>query len=176
MRDNKTPGAWQRCCQRNKAKKPAKPCSCPSDGVSTICKVKKHSQRAKDLQSAGLTAQIPVDKLTFTIWSAFYDPFIMGGSCHYDGGIKVDPGTKYELGRGFFGYLIQNPITKETHVAEASTGAFVGSTIEAVRRDIRKGEIEVMRLQVAESAERAKKVRLMDPDDFWRRMARAEKR
>lgn len=63
MRDNKEPGAWQRCRQRNKGKKPAKSCSCPVTGVSTTCKVKLHSQRAKDLQSVGLSSQIPVDKL-----------------------------------------------------------------------------------------------------------------
>lgn len=54
MRDNKTLGSWSRCRERNKAKKPAKPCTCPVDGLSTSCRVKAHKQRAQDLQSVGL--------------------------------------------------------------------------------------------------------------------------
>lgn len=53
MRDNKKPGAWQRCRLRNKAKKPSKPCSCPIGGWSTSCEVKAHKQRAQDLQAVG---------------------------------------------------------------------------------------------------------------------------
>jgi len=110
------------------------------------------------------------------VWSRFFDPFIIGGSCHYDGGIEVDPGIKYDLGKGFFGYLIQNPITKNTHVAEAKSGAFVGSTLEGVRRDIETAECDLagMKKQVADSVVRAKKVRRMDPEEFWGRMVRAE--
>jgi hypothetical protein len=110
------------------------------------------------------------------IWSRFYSPFIMGGSCHYDGGIEVDPGLKYSLGNGFFGYLIENPVTKNTHVAEATSGAFVGPTLEAVRRDIETAQcdLEGMKKQVADSVERAKKVQRMDPQEFWSLMARAE--
>lgn len=170
-RDNKKPGAWQRCRQRNKAKKPAKPCTCGTSGLSTSCKVKEHKQRAQDLQAVGL----PVEG-TFTIWSEFYDPFIFGGSCYYPGGIKVDPGTKFDLGKGFFGYLVQNPVSKRTHVAEATTGAFVGDTLEKVRKDIATGDLEVMKNQVIKSAERAKSIRLMEPAEFWRRMIGAEKK
>ena len=170
-RDNKTPGAWQRCRQRNKTKKPAKLCTCGASGLSTSCKVKVHKQRAQDLQSVGLPVEGP-----FTVWSEFYDPFIFGGACYHPGGIKVDPGVKYDLGGGYFGYLIENPISGRTHVAESTTGGFVGDTIEAVRKDIATGDPAVMKQQVVQAVERAKSMTLMTPEEFWRRMSKAEEK
>ena len=52
--------------------------------------------------------------------------------------------------------------------AEATTGAFVGPTIESVKKDIAKcTDIMLMKMQVAEAAELKKKARRVVPERFW---------
>lgn len=103
------------------------------------------------------------------VWTNGYSPFIMGGDVHGPIGTEIEVGERFDLGRGFFGYLVASPISGKTYVAEATTGAFVGPSLKVVRADVESGEPEDMREQVEEAAERRKKVRMLAPDDFWKR-------
>jgi hypothetical protein len=107
------------------------------------------------------------------VWTEGYSPFILGGECHHPVGVEVEPGEKHDIGGGYYGYVITNPINGDTFVAESTTGAFVGPDLPAVRDDIQscidQGCPEVMEQQVADAAERRKKVRVEKSDRFWAR-------
>ena len=101
------------------------------------------------------------------VWTAAYTPFIMGGDVNAPILTTVPAAGPFDLGRGFKGYLVTAPSGK-TFVAEATTGAFVGPTIESVKKDIAKcTDIMLMKMQVSEAAELKKKARRVAPERFW---------
>ena len=105
----------------------------------------------------------------FLVWTEAYSTFILGGDVHAPVGTRLCVGERLDLGGGFHGYLIQNPRTCQTFIAEATTGAIVGPSLKDVREDIRLGDPDVMRKQVEDATERRKKVRYLPPEEFWGR-------
>jgi hypothetical protein len=104
------------------------------------------------------------------IWTEGYDPFIMGGDCRAPIGLKVEVGEKVPIGKGFFAYVIRNPTRKrKQHIVCAVSGAIVGSSLRGVRKDVKEGDIDVMRKQVRDAKKRRTKVRIVPPDRFWPR-------
>lgn len=110
------------------------------------------------------------------VWTEGYSPFIMGGDVNAPIGADIEVGEKIPLGKGIFGYLVASPISGETFVAEAETGAFVGPTIERVRADIEAADEDVMADQIVAAKERLKKVRTLDAHEFWSRFRKKEKK
>ena len=106
--------------------------------------------------------------MTVRVWTLEYVPFIMGGAVHQPVATEVEPQGEYDLGKGFKGYLIVAPNGK-TFVAEKTTGAFVGPTVEAVRKDIADcKDIELMEKQVVEAREKVKFSRIIPTKEFWK--------
>ena len=108
------------------------------------------------------------------VWTRGYRPWIMGGDVNGPVGIDVEVGEKLELGKGYFGYVVVSPITGSTHVAEAETGAFVGTSLQQVRDDVKEADDDVMQCQIDHAREQRKTVTVLAPDDFWRMLARAK--
>jgi hypothetical protein len=108
------------------------------------------------------------------VWTLGYSPWIMGGDVNGPIGVDIEVGEKLDLGRGYFGYVVVSPITGLTHVAEAETGAFVGTDLETVRGDVKAAEERVMMQQIDMAREQRKRVRVLAPDEFWRRLASAK--
>ena len=105
---------------------------------------------------------------TITIWTLAYRPFIMGGDVHAPVGARVAALGPYDLGKGFEGYVVIDPFTGASAVAEASSGALVGPDLSSVRADIAAADEAVMRRQVEESLETRKKVHVLDAEAFWK--------
>lgn len=103
------------------------------------------------------------------IWTYHYNPFVMGGNCRTIMATEVEAPKAVSLGKGFTGHLIKVPGTRKTRVIEATTGAIVGNTLAAVRRDIETAEKKVMTKQVAHAKKQFKdmEVQNMKPDEFW---------
>lgn len=82
-----------------------------------------------------------------------------------------------DLGKGFYGVLITGP-EGATAVCEATTGAVVGETLEAVRKDIADcADLALMQKQVADAADKAKRDRVqVTPEEFWERLLAARAR
>ena len=93
----------------------------------------------------------------------------MGGDVNVPVGTEIEVGQKVKLGLGYEGYLIVNPFTGETRVAEATTGAIIGPSIEEVRKDIKTGSSEKMVEQMhwATGVVTDKKVEIVSAEDFW---------
>ncbi len=103
------------------------------------------------------------------VWTEAYSPWIMGGDVHAPLGAMLEVGNKFDLGQGQHGYLIQSP-TGELFVAEATTGAFIGPSLEQVREDVAScDDISVMEKQLEAAKLQREKVRVLEPEDFWSR-------
>jgi hypothetical protein len=116
-----------------------------------------------------MTGRDTVTVNTLIVWTEGYNPWIMGGDCHAPIGTSVAVGERFDLGGGYEGYLIANPTTGETFVAEAKTGAFVGPSLASVRKDIEAAAPAVMREQIKAAADRMLKMQILPSDDFWGR-------
>lgn len=104
------------------------------------------------------------------IWTEGYFPFTMGGNVHRPVAAHIpdeELGEKFDLGGGYFGYLLTSPRTEKTYVVESTTGAFIGPTIEVVRADIKDAHAEVMADQLGAGLLRKKKATTVPFDQFW---------
>jgi len=107
------------------------------------------------------------------IWTRGYRPFILGGDVHGPVGVEIaEPGEKHELGKGYDCYVITSPLTGKTYVAEAETGAIVGSLLVGVRDDVTAADSKVMKKQIEEAREQKKHVTVLEADKFWVLMRR----
>ena len=103
------------------------------------------------------------------IWTEAYRPFTMGGDVRRPVATEVVASGLLNLGGGYKGYVVKAP-NGETRVVEATSGAIVGLTLAEVMDDIREASPEVMRTQIANARERAKKADTVDEAEFWRLM------
>lgn len=102
------------------------------------------------------------------IWTRGYRPWILGGDVNAPVGIEIEVGEKLDLGKGFFGYVVTNPKTGDTHVVEAVSGALVGSDLNKVRADVQEcDDIDQMKEQIEKHKKLKKQVEVLDPDKFW---------
>jgi len=108
---------------------------------------------------------------TLLIWTESYNPFQLGGYVHGPVGIHVKVGQRLPLGKGYYGYLVVNPLNGETHVAEELTGALIGPSLASVRKDVAAGDGRTMKNQIdAALARKAGVVVVQDEEDFWQRL------
>ena len=102
------------------------------------------------------------------VWTEAYRPFILGGDVNAPIAADIeDTGPILDLGEGYCGYLLVNPATGDTFVAESTSGAFVGPSIEQVREDIATGSPALMCEQVDAAMERRHKAIMLPADEFW---------
>lgn len=99
------------------------------------------------------------------VWTLKHNPFALGMS-YKPVGCYVEANGPFDLGEGYKGYLVVSPKGK-TFVAEALSGAFVGPSIEAVRKDIETGDLELMKRQVEDAIQQSKAVETIPAEEFW---------
>jgi len=100
------------------------------------------------------------------IWTEAYRPFIMGGNVHAPVSIEMELDDPIDIGHGLQAYLIVDPEGR-THVAESTTGAFIGTTIDQVRADLAAADPEMVKSQMEDAKVRAQKADPLDDDTFW---------
>ena len=100
------------------------------------------------------------------IWKRGYSPFTLGGDVHRPIKMKVEASAPVDLGEGYQGYIIDTPKGK-TLVAESTSGAVVGDTLEMVRADIAAGDPEVMRKQIEDAKRTRDDAEEVSPDVFF---------
>jgi hypothetical protein len=101
------------------------------------------------------------------IWTEAYRPWIMGGDVNAPIWTEVLAGSPVDIGNGFQAYLITSP-SGATYVAEAITGALIGTTIKQVKIDVATGDPEVMLKQIEDAKARVKRADYISPETFWR--------
>lgn len=108
------------------------------------------------------------------VWTRGYRPFILGGNVHAPLATDLEVHKAFKIGRGLSAYVVINPVSGQTHVAESTTGAFVGDTIAAVRKDMEDADPKVVKEQMKWAAKKAKKARVVSTEEFWRHLTIAE--
>lgn len=101
------------------------------------------------------------------VWTAAYRPFMIGGDVRTPIATVLEVGEPVDIGKGMTAYVIVSP-SGQTFIAESTTGAFVGNSLEAVRRDVIFAPPAVMREQLERAAIEANRATLHSVDDFWR--------
>jgi hypothetical protein len=102
------------------------------------------------------------------VWTEAYSPFICGGDVNAPISAEVEVGEPICLDYGIIVYLVPSP-KGEIFVAESTTGAFVGTSLERVRKDIATADPKVMRNQLAKAKERVQKATVLTKEKFWAR-------
>lgn len=109
-----------------------------------------------------------------TIWTRAYRPFIMGGNVNAPIRIEAE-GTAVNLGRGFNGFSVPTPAGGEV-IVDAASGGIVGTSLEQVRSDVAQGDLRIMRKQIADAVEDAKKAEPVEASEFWTMFNRSTRR
>lgn len=102
------------------------------------------------------------------VWTEAYTPFIMGGDVNAPIATEVEVGEPIHLDHGIIVYLVPSP-KGEIFIAESTTGAFVGTSLEDVRQDVATANPQEMQGQLAKAKERVKRATVMDKEKFWAR-------
>jgi hypothetical protein len=101
------------------------------------------------------------------IWTEAYRPFLMGGDVHAPVATEIEVDQPpIDIGGGVQVYVLAAPNGK-TYVAEASTGGFVGTDLEGVKRDLDTADPEVVRKQLEEGLRRREQATRLAPEEFW---------
>lgn len=116
-------------------------------------------------------------KVIRTIFTLGYRPWIMGGSVNYYLAAKVRVTGPHKLGKGFYGYLATGPNGK-TKVADATSGAIIGDTLEEVRNDVATApSIKGMKEQIKEAVAMTKDIYRFEvhPKEFFWKALKMDK-
>ncbi len=103
------------------------------------------------------------------IWTEAYRPFILGGRVNAPiiTQVKISE-PPVALGGNISVHVIVSPVTDKTHVAEASTGALVGDSLDQVRKDFESADLKVIKGQLKEARKRREQCDPVTNDEFWR--------
>lgn len=104
--------------------------------------------------------------MKLTVWTSAYRPFMMGGNVNAPIATEVEVGDSFELGHGIRAHLVVSPSGK-THVAEATTGAFVGTDIDEVKADVSAADPKVMEDQLDWAKKEFEKADHISNERFW---------
>jgi len=113
------------------------------------------------------TELVMMKKIVWTIGGGMRWGIMRFGGSSTNISAEVDVTGPFKLGKGFIGYLAISPVDGSTHVVEAKSGAFVGSSIEEVRKDIKSGTVENMKAQVEKAVNESKYTTRITAEDFW---------
>lgn len=103
------------------------------------------------------------------IYTLSYQPFVMGGDVWQPIAATVEVDGPYEIGGGYKAYVAEAPNGK-IFVAEEQSGALIGPSLEEVREDVRTGDIDIMKQQVADAIVQSKNAEIIEEEEFWRRL------
>ena len=102
------------------------------------------------------------------VWTEAYSPFIMGGDVNAPIATEVEVGEPVQLDHGIVVHLVPSP-RGEVFVVEATTGAFVGTKLDEVKKDVSESDPDIIRMQLVAAKERVKKATILDKEKFWAR-------
>jgi hypothetical protein len=96
----------------------------------------------------------------------------MGGHVHYIISSDIECEGPFDIGKGLFAYTATSPAGIQFVVDSVSLGV-VGNSLDAVRKDVEEGELDVMHQQQRDALARFKAklaagaVEVREPGYFW---------
>jgi hypothetical protein len=112
-------------------------------------------------------------KFVMEICTYQYVPFVMGGETHQPVKTHVEKFERVEIGKGYYGLLVQNPVKNLWHMVQEDCGCIIGThrdkntLIESVMQDVKTGDTSVMKEQIEFGKELVKRAREMEPKKFF---------
>lgn len=108
------------------------------------------------------------DNMKLLIWTEAYQPFIMGGDVNAPIAteIEIPKENIHKLSKDIDVVVICSP-KGAVRIAELSTGAFVGTSLTDVTKDVENASQEVMLQQLEQAKKRVKKARHVTNEHFW---------
>ena len=100
------------------------------------------------------------------VWTSACRPFLMGGNVHAPIATEVEVGDPVTLRYGINVYVVVSP-KGNTFIAEATTGAFVGETVDGVRADLEFAPEDVVQEQLQREGARGRTATPLSPNEFW---------
>lgn len=101
------------------------------------------------------------------IWTEGYRPWIMGGDVNAPLGVEMDGGEPINIGHDIMVHEIKFSDGR-TAIAEATTGAIVGTDLQTVRDDVAATDPAVMQQQVQAAGQRVSRVQRLSESEFLR--------
>lgn len=101
------------------------------------------------------------------IWTEGYRPFILGGDVNAPLGVEVEAGEPIDLGHDIRVHEIKFA-NGRTAIAEATTGAIVGTDLQTVKDDVAQAAPADMHEQIENGRRRLAKVQRLSLDEFLR--------
>ena len=101
------------------------------------------------------------------VWTKAYRPFLMGGNVNAPVSTVVEVGEPVEADNDIKLHEIKSP-QGTTHVVESTTGAFVGTDIEQVKKDIKNADPEVIQDQLENAKRELEACDALDSEAFWK--------
>jgi hypothetical protein len=107
------------------------------------------------------------------IWTEAYRPFIMGGDVYRPVATEVEIGHLHivEAAPDIRIVELTSPYGTQ-HIAEVTSGALVGNSMNSVLQDIAVAEPAMMARQIADAKVRGRRADNVEPDVFWRLLSR----
>lgn len=99
------------------------------------------------------------------IWTEGYRPFIMGGDVNAPLGVEMDGGEPINIGHDIMVHEIKFSDGR-TAIAEATTGAIVGTNLQTVRADVAAANPAVMQQQVQAAGQLVPRVQRLSESEF----------
>ena len=109
---------------------------------------------------------------TLDIWTYGYYPMTLGGPVRRPIKTSVSVGKPADIGAGYSAHLIDTP-SGATVVAEASSGALIGPSLDAARADVASANPKTMAEQIADAIEKRDRASRLEPYEFFRRLRTA---
>jgi hypothetical protein len=105
---------------------------------------------------------------TTLAWTEGYRPFILGGKCHYFFRAEIPVTGVVPLGRGYFALTIVSPRGTTYYVCGVS-GGLLGTDLEQIKTDVKKGEKKVMDEQLRDMKNKGiNETEVVSAAEFWR--------
>lgn len=111
---------------------------------------------------------VPEEKQTSTtmrIWTMGYFPWTMGGEVYRPICCTVNAVGPYTV-KGNKLFVVTSP-KGSTHIAEGTTGALVGESLEQATRDIETANPAVMQQQLEQAKAMIRKAERLTTEEFW---------
>lgn len=107
------------------------------------------------------------------VWTMSYNPMAFG-DLHRPIATELLLNPPVDIGRGYRAYIVRSPSGK-TFIADAISGAFVGTDLEQVRKDVATGDPALMKMQVEEASKECSQAQLVSNQAFWEQFAEERK-
>lgn len=102
-----------------------------------------------------------------------YFPFTFGGDIQRPIKTTIEEYTRVDIGKGYYGILVKNPVRNLWHLAQEDCGCLIGThknkadLLKQVRNDVKTGDEELMKEQIEKGKKLLDRAHTLEPQKFF---------